>query len=281
MSGPILVTGASSGIGLETALSCAARGFQVVASMRNLERRDELERRAREAGAAVAIEQLDVTDVEVRERVQELVLKYGPIFGLVNNAGIAIAGPFEEQSDRDVREQFETNVFGAMAVTRALLPSMRASRRGRIVMVSSISGRLAFPGLGVYAASKHALEGFSEALRIEVAEIGIDVCVVEPGTFRTAIFFANQRRATHLDPAGPYAELIRRMERIVMEDAERAPPPSIVGEKIAELLSASRPALRVVVGTQARALELAHRLIPDRWFASGMRRFIALAGDHE
>lgn len=164
----ILITGTSSGIGLSAAIECAAAGYNVVATMRNLDKRGPLEDAAKARGVEIAVEQLDVTAKHVEASVRQLILKYGPFYGLVNNAGIAIAGAFEEQSSRDIHEQFETNVFGMMAITRAVLPSMRAASRGRIVNVSSLSGRVALPGVSIYAATKHAVEGFSEALRWEL-----------------------------------------------------------------------------------------------------------------
>jgi NAD(P)-dependent dehydrogenase (short-subunit alcohol dehydrogenase family) len=203
----VLITGCSSGIGLSAALECANAGFRVVATMRNLERRETLLAAAKERELSVSVEQLDVTSTSAPVKVRELVLKYGPFFGLVNNAGIAFGGAFEEQTDEDVREQFETNVFGLMAITRAVLPSMRAQGRGRVVNVSSLSGRVGLPGVSSYAATKHAVEGFSEALRWEVEPFGVQVVLVEPGTFRTPIFAGNQRRASLADMEGPYARL--------------------------------------------------------------------------
>src|SRR5258708_9149853 len=177
----VLITGTSSGIGLATAVACARAGHRVVATMRNLERKEELERTAKDGGLEIAVEHLDVTSSSVGMKLRELVLKYGPIFGLVNNAGIGFGGAFEEQTDEDIREQFETNVFGLMAVTRAVLPSMRAARRGRIVNVSSLSGRIGLPCVSAYAATEHAVEGFSESLPWEGAPFRGTVHLVQPG----------------------------------------------------------------------------------------------------
>lgn len=272
----ILITGTSSGIGLATAVACAKSGFQVIATMRNLEREDELRAAFEADGLDGAIEQLDVTNPELDERVREFVLKYGPIYGLVNNAGIAVGGAFEEQSEADVRDQFETNVFGALAVTRALLPAMRAAGRGRIVNVSSIAGQIAFPGLAVYGATKHALSGFTEALRLEVEQFGVQVCLVEPGTFKTPIFFGNQRRGALMDGGGPYAELTQVLEKIILTDAENAPGPEVVAENIARLLGEAAPAQRTVIGRDARAMAALRKVIPESLFTSGMRRFLGL-----
>ena len=272
----VLITGTSSGIGLATAVECAAAGHRVVATMRQLDKRGALEQAVAARGVRADVEQLDVTAADAGDKVRELVLKYGPIYALVNNAGIAIAGVFEEQTERDVRDQFETNVFGAMAVTRAVLPSMRAAGRGRVINISSISGRVGFPALGMYAATKHAIEGFSEALRWEVEPFGVDVCLVEPGTFRTPIFFDNQRRAERQGELGEYRAINEALEKLYLEGAEKAPPPDAVGQAIARLVSAATPPFRTVVGRDARALVALRRVVPERLFASGMRRLINL-----
>jgi NAD(P)-dependent dehydrogenase (short-subunit alcohol dehydrogenase family) len=272
----VLITGTSSGIGLATAVECAAAGHRVVATMRGLEKRGALEEAVAARGARLDVEQLDVTAADAGEKVRELVLKYGPIYAVVNNAGIAIAGVFEEQSEVDARDQFETNVFGPMAVTRAVLPAMRAAGRGRVINISSISGRVGFPALGMYAATKHAIEGFSEALRWEVEPFGVDVCLVEPGTFRTPIFFDNQRRAARQGEMSEYRAINEALEKLYLEGAEKAPPPDAVGQAIARLVSAARPPFRTVVGRDARALVTLRRVVPERLFASGIRRLINL-----
>lgn len=270
----VLITGTSSGIGLSAALECAAAGHRVVATMRDLDRRGALEEAAGRRLVPVHVEQLDVTAPNATAKVRELVLKYGPFFGVVNNAGIAIGGAFEELSPDDVAEQFDTNVFGAMAVTRAVLPAMRAAGRGRIVNVSSISGRIAFPALSAYAATKHALEGFSEGLRWEVAGFGIDVCLVEPGSFRTPMYDQKQRRGQLVRMDGPYAELNRLVEAQVAEIVEKAPPPDEVGRTIARLVDAPSPAFRTLVGRDAQAMVALRALVPDRLLAGGIRRFL-------
>lgn len=272
----ILITGTSSGIGQLTALACAAKGHRVVATMRNLDKREELLKAAAERGVKIDVEHLDVTSEGVGAKVKELVLKYGPFYGLVNNAGIAIGGAFEEQTEEDVQEQFQTNVFGMMAVTRAILPSMRASQRGRIINVSSLSGRVALPLVSIYAATKHAVEGFSESLRWEVEAFGVDVCVVEPGTFKTAIFSDNQRRGRAVSDTGPYATLNRVVEKLILDEAGKAPPPDKVAEAILKIIEGSSPAFRTIVGNDARALVALRRMIPDRLFASGVRRLMNL-----
>jgi NAD(P)-dependent dehydrogenase (short-subunit alcohol dehydrogenase family) len=274
----VLITGTSSGIGLATAIECAAAGFRVIATMRNLDRRKALDEAAQARGvsSSISVEQLDVTADHVVPKIRELVLKYGPFYGLVNNAGIAIGGAFEEQSEADVREQFETNVFGLMAVTRAVLPTMRAAQRGRIINVSSVAGRVGLPLVSTYAATKHAVEGLSESLRWELEAFGIDVCLVEPGTFKTPIFFANLRRGANITAAGPYSAVTEMVEKLFLEEAEKAPAPDAVGRAIAGLLGAESPRFRTAIGTDARTLVTLRRMVPDRLFASGIRRLLNL-----
>lgn len=269
----LLITGTSSGVGLSAAVECAAAGHTVVATMRDLGRRKALEETARARGVSVDVEHLDVTSEGVGAKIRELILKYGPFYGLVNNAAIAVGGAFEEQSDHDIRQQFETNVFGLMAVTRAVLPSMRAAERGRIINVSSLSGRVAFPLLSAYAATKHAVEGFSESLRWELEPFGVDVCLVEPGTFKTPRFSSVQQRAAG---DGAYHAFHEAAARLLQDEAQKSPPPDPVGKAIARLVAESSPRFRTLVGIDARTLVTLRRMVPDRLFASGIRRLMQL-----
>ncbi|WP_437938807.1 SDR family oxidoreductase [Sorangium sp. So ce341] len=272
----ILITGSSSGIGLATAVACAAAGHRVVATMRRPDKAGALLAAAAAAGASLEVEQLDVAAANAPDRVREILQKHGPAYALVNNAGIAVGGAFEEQADDDVRAQFETNVFGLMAATRAVLPAMRGAGRGRIINVSSVSGLVGLPGVSVYAATKHAVEGFSEALRWEVAPFGVHVCLVEPGTFKTEIFFENQRRGAHISPDGPYAAMTRTLEQLILQDAAKAPPPAPVAAAILRLIEAPSPPFRTLIGRDARALVALRRVIPDRLFATGIRRLVSV-----
>ncbi|WP_437756892.1 SDR family oxidoreductase [Sorangium sp. So ce1389] len=270
----VLVTGSSSGIGLATAVACGAAGHRVIATMRRPEKAGALLAAAGARGASIEVEQLDVASQGAPDRLREILQKHGPVYALVNNAGIAVGGAFEEQADDDIQAQFETNVFGLMAVTRAVLPSMRSAGRGRIINVSSVSGLVGLPGVSIYAATKHAVEGFSEALRWEVAPFGVHVCLIEPGTFKTEIFFENQRRGAHVSPDGPYAAMTRVLERLVLEDAAKAPPPAPVAAAILRLIEGASPPFRTLIGRDARALVALRRVIPDRLFATGIRRLV-------
>jgi NAD(P)-dependent dehydrogenase (short-subunit alcohol dehydrogenase family) len=182
----VLITGCSSGIGKYTALEMARRGHRVFASMRNLESARFIRADAHKAQLSLEILQLDVTDPgSVTSAVQEVVKQAGAIDVLVNNAGIGSVGVVEDYTDAEIRYVFETNFFGAVRTTRAVLPAMRAQGSGTIIMVSSISGLRTFPFSSVYSASKFALEAISNGLRYELGPFGIRVVLIEPGNFRT------------------------------------------------------------------------------------------------
>src|SRR3954466_3355284 len=182
----ILVTGATSGIGRDAALALAAAGHHVIAAGRRTAALDAL--KASQAPGAITPLRLDLDDAAsiaaAAEEIDRLTDGRG-LDALVNNAGFATAGALAELSDRDLRAQFETNVFGLMALTRAVLPAMLARGEGRIVNISSVSGRIPAPLLGAYHASKYALEALSDALRMELEPFGIRVGIAEPGTIRT------------------------------------------------------------------------------------------------
>jgi NAD(P)-dependent dehydrogenase (short-subunit alcohol dehydrogenase family) len=266
---PVLVTGASSGIGLETALHLGERGFRVFATMRDLGRRTRLDEEAARRGVALEVLPLDVTDAgSVRGAVATAIDRAGGLHGLVNNAGIQVRGYFEDLEPQEIRDVFETNLFGTMAVTRAVLPHMRAAGRGRIVIMGSVGGRIGSPGLAAYCATKFGLEGFAEALGLEAGLVGVDVSVVEPGIVKTDIWGANRRRARKaLDPAGPYYRWFSRAERLAEQLVAAAPTrPTDVAKAVYRALSARRPRARYVVGRRARALLTLRAHLPGESF---------------
>jgi NAD(P)-dependent dehydrogenase (short-subunit alcohol dehydrogenase family) len=186
-----LITGSSSGFGLLTSIELAKDGFRVVATMRDLSRRQRLDEAAAAAGVAAQLDirALDVTNFDTLPAFVDGVLHdYGRVDILVNNAGFAVAGFAEDIKLEELRHQFETNFFGAVAMTKAVLPTMRRQRSGHIIMVSSIGGLLGAVTVSSYSASKHALEGWSESLRLELNALGIKVVLVEPGAFQTDIW---------------------------------------------------------------------------------------------
>ena len=272
-----LLSGCSSGFGLLASVELARAGFRVYASMRDLGKRGRLDQAAREAGAAVEVVALDVTRGEsIAQAVAEVERAAGPIDVLVNNAGYGIGGFIEELEVDELREQFETNFFGLVALTKAVLPGMRGRGSGRVINVSSIAGRVALPGLGAYCASKFAVEGFSESLRYEAMGDGIQVSLVEPGSFKTDIFYGNRRLARRAkDPASPHFEKAQRMEKMVdkmleMNDAD----PRDVALAIVRAATERRPRLRYLVGADAKAQAALKAVLPERAFEAALLRVV-------
>src|ERR1700758_4727640 len=184
-----IVTGCSSGFGLLTSIELAKAEFRVVATMRDLGRRTKLDENSAASGVTLDVRELDVTKfVNIPQLTDAVVREYGRIDVLVNNAGFAVAGFAEDIRLEELRLQFETNFFGAVAMTKAVLPTMRQQRSGHIIQVSSIAGLHGSISVSSYSASKHALEGWSESLRMEVNSLGIRVVLVEPGSFDTGIW---------------------------------------------------------------------------------------------
>jgi|DewCreStandDraft_5_1066085.scaffolds.fasta_scaffold00081_139 NAD(P)-dependent dehydrogenase (short-subunit alcohol dehydrogenase family) len=194
-----VVTGATDGLGRATALLLAKRGFRVFACGRNAEKRARLEAEARQRQLPLTVLEMDVTrDDSVERALDEIRTQAGPIYAVVNNAGISIVAVAEELRLEHFRQVFETNFFGAVRVTQRVLPEMRRAGRGRIINISSIAGRVALPLFGAYSGSKFALEGFSDALRLEVHPFGIYVSVLEPG------FIPTSMQQTAIELSGEY-----------------------------------------------------------------------------
>ncbi|KAA6461844.1 SDR family oxidoreductase [Acidobacteria bacterium AB60] len=261
-----LITGASSGFGLLTTVALARRGWHVLATMRDLGRSGKLEETARAAGVGDRLElvKLDVTQPEqIRAVADRVAAGPEPLHALVNNAGFALPGFAEDTSDAELREQLETNFLGAAAMTRALLPVMRRQGFGHVVMMSSISGRLGFPGIGSYAAAKFALEGWTESLRYEVKSAGIQVAIVEPGAFETDIWTRNAKLSAGMsDARSPNAKRVEKWRARVQGQRQKADP-QMVADLIVRILETPRPRLRYVIGTDAR-MGLAMRAILPR-----------------
>lgn len=243
-----VITGASSGFGRELATAALAAGDRVVAAVRRPESVDDLV--SGSDGRAEAV-RLDVTDQErCTEVVDEVIDRHGRIDVLVNNAGTGLVGAGEETTDAELRELMELHFFGPVALTRAVLPHMRASKAGAIVQMSSQGGRFSFPGVGAYSASKFALEGWSEALSGEVAPYGIRVLIVEPGAFRTSFNKSDVLRTSKPDPA--YADTVGPV-RDGLAGADGAQPgdPAKAAKAILTALEAGEVPLRLPLGNDA------------------------------
>jgi NAD(P)-dependent dehydrogenase (short-subunit alcohol dehydrogenase family) len=260
-----VVTGASSGFGMLTALELAKSGYEVIATMRDQKRSTTLLSEAKSSGITdnITIHELDVTSVESVSLFKELVGRVGQVDVLVNNAGFAGAGFVEEIPIDEYRSQFETNVFGAIAVTQAVLPIMRHQARGKIINVSSISGRVGFPGLSPYVSSKYALEGWSESLRLEVKPFGIDVVLVEPGSFQTNIWTRGKRvSANSLKEESPYYEMMRKLENHIESGSSKFEDPKDVARLITAIALKNKPTLRYAIGRGVKITLLLKMLVP-------------------
>ena len=259
----VLITGCSSGIGWATAERLAQRGWAVYATARNVEEISPLAERG------CRLLPLDVTDEDsMRDAVAEVERIEGAVGVLINNAGYSQSGAVEEVPMQKVRRQFETNVFGLVRMCQLVLPGMRRQGFGRIVNLSSMGGKLTFPGAGFYHASKHAVEAISDALRFEVRGFGVEVVVIEPGVIRTG--FAQTAVDLMGEGSGPYAGFDAGVASMTRENYERGPlaalggGPEAVAETIERAVSAARPRARYTVTPSAKLLILARRLLPDR-----------------
>jgi len=270
----ILITGCSSGIGRATAIEAAARGHRVFATARNPETLRDLESRGRIRALA-----LDVTDAaSIRDAVASVLAEAGQVDALVNNAGYGQYGAAEDVTAEEWRRQFDVNLFGAIEAARAVLPAMREKRRGTIVNVSSVAGKIAIPFAAPYCASKHALEAFSDALRIEVAPFGIRVAVIEAGPIETR--FGDRARASVarlIASPGPYSLFYRNAERAMDTDFQAGKlPPEAVARVVVEAIEAANPKTRYRITRLARALILLKRFLPDRFFDRRMKKVLKL-----
>ena len=263
-----LVTGSSSGIGLLTTVELARAGFRVVASMRDLSRRQRLDEAAAAAGVTdrIDVRRLDITELDrIPEFIAQLDRDYGRLDVLVNNAGFAAAGFAEDLLLEELRQQFETNFFGHVAMTKAVLPIMRRQHAGHIIMVSSIGGRVSAPVIGAYDSSKFALEGWSESLRIESRSLGIRVVLVEPGSFQTDIWERNVRVGSYaLDRSSPNHERGARFSEVVKNVRKADPLP--VARLIARIAQEPNPRLRYRVGFDAHLQFWLHSLLPWKMY---------------
>lgn len=249
------ITGASRGFGAEIAREALSRGHQVVATARS---KDAVETAFSDAGSSLLAVSLDVTDeAQAAVAVKAAVKRFGRIDVLVNNAGRGLLGAVEEASDAEVRAVYDTNVFGLLAVTRAVAPELRKNRSGHIVNISSVGGFVGSPGWGVYASTKFAVEGLSEALNTELAPLGVHVTVVEPGYFRTdfldssSLHIQQQQLEDYLDgPAGSMRETAARVNHAQPGD------PSKAARAIVDMVESPNPPVRLQLGTDTiRAVE--------------------------
>jgi NAD(P)-dependent dehydrogenase (short-subunit alcohol dehydrogenase family) len=281
----VILTGAGSGMGLECALHLAASGFRVFGCVLDEAEADALRAEAGRRAIAVRTRRMDVTrPAEVRAVVDGVAAEAGAIDAFVHFAGLGLRGFFEDLTLEEIRRVYEVNVFGTMAVTQAVLPHMRAARRGRIVLTTSVAGRMGSMSIGGYASSKFAVEGFAECLFQEVAPFGIRVSLLEPGLIATEHFTRNRNRAARaVDPSSPYYEWFCRHEKVVDDLLRRNRfSKADVARVVHRILNARRPRLRYVVGAKARLILGLRRHVPgelfERVYWGVVRRLVTTPG---
>ncbi|HEY9825972.1 MAG TPA: SDR family oxidoreductase [Stenomitos sp.] len=262
----VLITGASSGIGKATALWFQSRGWNVAATMRSPDSVPDLQ------GLENLLPmRLDVTDeASIEVAVAKTLEHFGGIDVLVNNAGYALMGPFEETTSAQIQQQFATNVLGLMATTRAVLPHFRSRRSGVIINVSSVGGRLTFPLYSLYNGTKWAVEGFSESLHYELAPFNIRVKLIEPGPIKTDFYDRSAVRTQH--PIADYAALTTRVMARMDAAGETGAPSEEVAAMIFKAATDKRDCLRYVPDKTARGLLTLRRLLPESWFYRFVQR---------
>ena len=260
----VLITGASSGIGKETAKHLIARGYTVYTAARRVEKMDDLE----ELGCVPL--KMDITkDEEIVAVVDRIREEQGGVDILINNAGFGTQGSIEETTLEDARYQFDVNLFGLARLTQLVLPTMRANRFGKIINISSVGGKIYFPLGGWYHATKHALEGWSDCLRTEVRQFGIDVVIVEPGAIGTEFNDVFVGPMLERSGSGPYSEIAHGLANYARDMEERpngSSPPSVIADTIVKALAARRPRTRYAAGKLAKPILLVRRWVSDRVF---------------
>jgi NAD(P)-dependent dehydrogenase (short-subunit alcohol dehydrogenase family) len=259
---PVLITGCSTGIGRATAERLARSGMSVYATARKLDSIADLQ----QAGCKTLA--LDVTDEEsMRAAVAAVEEAEGAVGALVNNAGYSQSGAVETIPMDELRRQFETNVFGLVRMCQLVLPGMRKAGAGRIVNISSMGGRLVFPGGGAYHGTKFAVEAISDALRFEVRDFGVHVSIIEPGLIKTS--FGDTAHGSVPQQDGPYAEFNAAVAKTTAEAyegplAKLGAGPEAVAKVVEKAITARRPRTRYPVTASARLLLAQHALLPDR-----------------
>ena len=266
----VLITGASSGIGRACAEHLAARGFRVFGAQRHT---------AGDQTRAGDVEHLtmDVDDDDSVNRAIQIVLeKAGRLDAVVNNAGFALMGSVEDTSIAEAKAQMETNFFGVLRVCRAVLPIMREQGRGHIINISSLAGVLGLPFSGLYSASKFALEGMSESLRLETRRFGVRVVLIEPGDFRTQLP-AKRRIASASETNDAYREAFTRFKASQDKDEAKAPTPEPVAHLVERILRSDSPLARYSIGMLGQRIVVPlKRLLPQRVFEWALSRVLGL-----
>ena len=262
-----IVTGSSSGIGYETALVLARNGFRTYATMRNLDKAKTILDIAKKEKLLLHVIKLDVTDDKsVNDAIKTVKSDARRIDVLVNNAGYGLVGGLEDLSMSEIKAQYETNVFGLIRVTQAVLPTMRAQKSGTIVNISSIGGKAALPLMSPYIGTKFAVEGLSESIAFDLESSGIRVVIIEPGAIKTSFDTGLVVAKKTQDPSSPYYDSMQKLQSSLSTILQSATPPSRVADVILDAVTASAPSLRYTAGDDAALLAQKRKELPDSEF---------------
>ena len=266
-----LITGCSSGIGYETALMLARNGFHTFATMRNTKKHDSLQEIIRKESLDISIQQLDVNDdASVENTINNIKKEAKRIDVLINNAGFGLVGFFEDLTLDEIRDQFETNFFGVLNITKKIIPIMRLQKSGTIINISSGAGQVGFPGISAYVSTKFAIEGFSESLMYELLPYGIKVVIIEPGVIKTN-FFRNCKVSEHsVKKNSTYSRSLDKFQRNVELMQEHATSPTDVAKVIIQVLENNEPKQRYIVGNDVAMILEAKKNLSDSEFRKMM-----------
>ena len=268
-----VVTGSSSGNGYETSLTLARNGFLTYATMRNLNKSENIKSLAEKEKLPLKIVQLDVTDDRsVNNAMQSITAESNRIDVLVNNAGYPLSGAFEDLGMEEIKAQYETNLFGVIRVTQAVLPIMRKQKSGIIVNISSVAGRFGFPVLSAYISTKFAVEGLSESMAYELEPFGIKVVLVEPGFIRTNIVNGTVVAKKSQDPNSPYSQLMQNMATSFEHLMQVGSSPDVVAKVVLKAVTSENPSLRYLAGKDAEDWMEAKRSMSDEEFYKMMKQ---------
>ena len=270
-----VVTGSSTGIGYETALALARNGFSTYATMRNLDKARPIEEIAKKEKLSLYAVKLDVTDEKsVNDAIQKIKSDAGRIDVLVNNAGYGLIGSLEDLAMNEIKAQYETNVFGLIRVTQAVLPVMRKQKGGIIVNISSIGGKMALPLSSPYIGTKFAVEGLSESIAYDLEPFGIKVVIIEPGAIKTNFDTGMIVAKKNQDPSSPYYDKMQKFEKSMGAIVQGGTPASKVAQVILGAVTTSNPNLRYTVGDDAAFLVQKRRELQDTDFLKLVSDFL-------
>jgi len=266
-----LVTGSSSGIGFETALALARENYFTFASMRNTDKAEKIQEIAKKENLNLGVIELDVDKEEsIKSAVKKIQEQKGRIDVLVNNAGYGLFGCVEDITIDDLKAQFETNFFGVVRLIQEIAPSMRKQGSGIIVNVSSVAGRIGFPGTPAYISSKFALEGLSESMRYELSPFGIKTIIIEPGVIKTNFF--SSMKVTEAKQDSPYKEITEKVMNGVKMMSEMGTPPDEVAKTIVNAIKTEDPLPRYIVGSDASMFLEAKKIKTDIEFENYLKK---------